>query len=286
MGAHSYRFKVGTFECACVSDGTFDYPPEAFVANAPTDRFQQELDERHLPTDHVTSPYTCLLVDTGKHKVLVDTGAGFAPTNGHLLENLRAGGIAPDDIDTVFLTHAHADHIGGNVDAAGMPSFPNARYVIAKSEWDFWAGKPDLGAMPMDDHLKQLLIDAAHHSLPPLHKHIELIEGETEIVPGIYAVPASGHTPGHMALLISSGDEQLLHIADVVLHPILMEHPDWYSRFDLISDQALVTKRRLLDRAAVDKALVFAFHFAPFPSMGHVVHRGDAWQWQPVEQAG
>jgi glyoxylase-like metal-dependent hydrolase (beta-lactamase superfamily II) len=217
---------------------------------------------------------------------LVDTGAGFAPTNGHLVDNLQAEGIAPGDIDTVFLTHAHADHIGANVDAEGRPRFPNARYVMAKDEWDFWTAAPDLGPMPMDDHLKHLLIEAARHSLPPLQSHIDLVDRETEIVPGIHAIPAPGHTPGHMALLIASGEGQLLHIADTVLHPILMEHRDWYSRFDLNSELAQATKVRLLDRAAVDKALVLAFHFAPFPGMGHIVPRDGAWQWQPIESAG
>ena len=144
MDISSYRFKVGTFDCMCVSDGAFDYPVDAFVANVSPDRFQQELKEHSLPTDHVTSPYTSLLIDTGTHKVLIDTGAGFAPTNGHLLQNLLTTGVDPNDIDTVVLTHAHADHIGGNVGPDGAPMFPNARYVIAKSEWDFWTGQPNL----------------------------------------------------------------------------------------------------------------------------------------------
>jgi len=285
MGINGYRFRVGTFNCVAISDGTFDYPPDAFVANVPTDRFQQELESHDLPTDHITSPYTCLLIDTGTRKVLVDTGAGFAPTNGHLLENLQAEGVTAKDIDTVILTHGHADHIGGNTDGEGRPSFPNARYVIWKDEWNFWTGQPDLRSMPIDNHIKHLLIQAAHHSLPPLQSHIDLLDRETEIVPGIHAIPAPGHTPGHIALLISSGNEQLLHIADAVLHPILMEHPDWYPRFDLIHEQAQATKHRLLDRAAVDKVLVFAFHFAPFPSMGRVVQHGGGWHWQPLEHA-
>jgi glyoxylase-like metal-dependent hydrolase (beta-lactamase superfamily II) len=140
--------------------------------------------------------------------------------------------------------------------------------------------------MPIDDHLKHLLITAAEHGLAPLQKHIELVEKETEIVPGLHAIPAPGHTPGHMTFLISSGDQHLLHLADTVLHPILMEHADWYSRFDLIPDQALATKRRLLDRAAVDKLPVFVYHFAPFPSLGQVIPNGNAWKWQPIELGG
>jgi glyoxylase-like metal-dependent hydrolase (beta-lactamase superfamily II) len=286
MGTKSYQFKVGAFDCLCVSDGSYDYPPETFVANIPTERFQQELAEHALPTDHITSPYSSLLIDTGAHKVLIDTGAGFAPSNGHLLRNLQAEGIAPEAIDTVVLTHAHADHIGANIGPDGKASFPNARYVIAKSEWDFWTQEPNLSPMPVDDHLKHLLIAAAEQGLTPLQNHIDQIENEVEIVPGIYAVPAPGHTPGHMALLISSGKEHLFHLADTVLHPILMEHPDWYPRVDLIPDQALITKRRLLDRAAVDRVPVFLYHVAPFPSLGQVIPHGNAWTWQPIAPAG
>ena len=279
----SYRFKIGAFECIAVSDGTFAYALDSFVANAPVERFEQELRNHNLPTNEVISPYTCLLVNTGKNRLLVDTGAGFAPTNGKLIDNLAAIGVAAADIDTIVLTHGHADHIGGASDSAGAPLFPNARYVMWQSEWEFWNQEhPDLAAMPVDDHLRHLLIDFAHAKLPPIRSQIELIDREIEIVPGIYAIPAPGHTPGHMALLISSGNQQLLHMADTVLHPILMEHPEWRPSFDLMPDQAAATKRGLLDRAAADQLLALAFHF-PFPGLGRVLPKGDAWQWQPIE---
>lgn len=283
MSNESYRFKVGSIECIAVSDGTFAYAPDAFVANAPVERFQQELHDRELPVDQIISPYTCLLINSGKRRLLVDIGAGFAPTNGKLVENLAAVGVEPTTVDTIVLTHGHADHIGGTVDGAGNSIFPNARYVMWQSEWDFWnQERPDLGAMPVDAHLKHLLIDFAHAKLPPIQKQLDLIDREVEIAPGVYAIPAPGHTPGHIALLISSGNQQLLHLADTVLHPILMEHPEWYPTFDLLPEQAAASKRRLLDRAAADGALALAFHF-PFPGLGRVLPKGDAWQWQPIE---
>jgi glyoxylase-like metal-dependent hydrolase (beta-lactamase superfamily II) len=284
MSAASYRFKVGTIDCIAVSDGTFTYPSSAFIANEPVDRFDQELEKHNLPPHEVLSPYTCLFINTGAHRLLVDTGAGFAPTNGKLLDNLAAEGIRPQDIETVILTHGHADHIGGNADHTGHVTFPNARYVMWQSEWEFWTQEqPDLRAMPVDDQIKHLLVASAHAELPPIQGHLDLIDRETEIVPGIHAIPAPGHTPGHMAISISSGQDQVLHIADTVLHPILMEHPDWYPVFDLLAEQADTTKRQILDRAATDRALVLAFHF-PFPSLGHVIQHGKGWQWQPIEE--
>jgi glyoxylase-like metal-dependent hydrolase (beta-lactamase superfamily II) len=263
----SFHFKVGAIECIAVSDGTFAYTPDAFIANAPVERFEQELRDHNLPAHEVISPYTCLLVNTGKNRLLVDTGAG----------------VAAADIDTIVLTHGHADHIGGAADSLGAPLFLNARYVMWQSEWEFWnQERPDLGTMPADDHIKHLLIDFAHAKLPPIRGQIDLIDREIEIVPGIYAIQAPGHTPGHIALLISSGDQQLLHMADTVLHPILMEHPEWRPSFDLMPEQAAATKRRILDRAAADQVLALAFHF-PFPGLGRVLAKGGAWQWQPVD---
>lgn len=105
------------------------------------------------------------------------------------------------------------------------------------------------------------------------------------IVPGIHAVAAPGHTPGHMALAISSGGEQLLCISDTALHPIHVEHPDWCAVVDFAPQQVVTTRRRLFKRAANEKALVLGFHF-PFPGLGHVIPKGDGWQWQPIETTG
>jgi glyoxylase-like metal-dependent hydrolase (beta-lactamase superfamily II) len=230
------------------------------------------------------SPYICVVVNTGAYRVLVDTGAnGLDPNTGRLLGNLREVGIAPGDIDTVILTHGHPDHIGGNTDAKGRPAFPKARYVMWKDEWDFWTS--DQAEQKLDEHVKEVLLKFAHNNLPPIQGQVDLVDRETEIVPGIRALAAPGHTPGHMALSISSRGEQLLCISDAVLHPIHLEQPEWHAVVDFAPHEVVTTRRQLLNRAATEKSLVLAFHF-PFPGLGHVVQKGEGWQWQPIEMIG
>jgi glyoxylase-like metal-dependent hydrolase (beta-lactamase superfamily II) len=287
----AYRFKVGSFECTAVSDGTFVYapplvpPPATFLfVNAPKESLEPALRQHNVTPEHWSqwvSPYICLVVKTGEHLVLVDTGAdGFSPTTGKLLQNLRDVGIAPEEIDMVIITHAHPDHIGGNIDDQGKLSFPNARYAMWKGEWDFWTSPEAQERVAKQGG--ERIVGFARKNLPPIKDRLILIEHETEIVPGIQALAAPGHTPGHIALSISSNDKKLLCLGDVVLHPIHLERPEWCAVTDFVPQQLVATRGRLLRMAATNKALVHAFHF-PFPGLGYVIPRGEAWQWQTGE---
>ncbi len=287
MGKETFSFEVGNLKCMAVSDGTFVYSAPSFFVNAPRERLAEVLAKYSTKPEEITTPWTCLFINTGDHRVLVDTGAGVdsPPGAGKLLRNLHAEGIEPADIDTVILTHGHPDHIGGNIDAEGKPAFPRARYVMWKDEWEFWTSGPDLAPLKVDEHLKELILTFARKNLPPIRGRLDLLDRETEILPGIEAVPSPGHTPGHMALAISSESEKLLHISDAALYPPHLEQPDWYPAFDLMPQDAKATRRKLLDRITADKALVLAFHF-PFPGLGHIIRKEAGWQWQPTETTG
>ncbi len=294
LNVDSFHFKIGDFECVAISDGTYSYAPPKFpppakflFINAPKERVEQVLRQHNLQPEQWKewkSPYICMIINTGKHLVLVDTGAdGIDPNTGKLLQNLQTEGIKPQDIDTVILTHGHPDHIGGNTDGEGKPAFPGARYVMWKDEWDFWtSGQAEL---KLDKHVKEDILKYARRDLPPIRDQLDLVDNEKEIVPGIYAITAPGHTHGHMALSISSKGEQLLCISDAVLHPIHLEYPEWYAAVDFSPEQVVTTRRKLLERAENEKALTFAFHL-PFPGLGYVIRNRDAWQWQPIELSG
>ena len=291
MGSEVYHFKLGTFKCIAVSDGTFTYSPPTFPPpatllfyNAPRELLEQTLCNHSMQPENWKewiSPYICLLVNTGEHWVLIDTGAGgLGPNTGRLLQNMKADGIAPESVDTIILTHGHPDHLGGNTLDGGKPAFPNACYIIWKDEWDFWTSKE--AEDKLDKHVREVLLGVARKNLYLIRDRLNFIECEGEILPGIQAIAAPGHTPGHMALAISSGGERLLCISDAVLHPIHLEQPEWCTTFDFSPDQVVATRYRILNQAANGKTLVHAFHF-PFPGLGYVVQKGKGWQWQPIE---
>jgi glyoxylase-like metal-dependent hydrolase (beta-lactamase superfamily II) len=288
MNADFYRFNVGDFECIAINDGTFVYepplipPPADFLfANAPKALLREILNEHGIQPEEwmaFVSPFTCLMVNTGRHKVLVDTGAGGLTSNtGRLLHNLRTMGIEADDIDTVILTHGHDDHVGGNTDAEGKSAFPRARYVMWKEEWTFWTSEQPEAIYGNED------FTFTRKNLFAIKDRLDLIDRETEVVSGVWTIPAPGHTPGHMVVPVSSNGKQLLCISDAFLHPLHIEHPEWHAAHEVAHGQITKTRCFLLDKATKERALMLAFHF-PFPGLGHVVRSGERWQWQPVEK--
>jgi glyoxylase-like metal-dependent hydrolase (beta-lactamase superfamily II) len=294
MESSCYRFSVGEFTCYALRDGLYHYPPELFFGNVARDVREGALRERGLPVDRIATPYTILLIDTGEQRVLVDTGAGnlgasavltypgidhSGTETGFLAESLRSAGYEPGDINTVLITHAHPDHVGGTLDSIGRLVFANAQYFIARAEWEFWLSE---GA----NRASAAMVTIARRNLRALRGRLTLVKEGTEVTPGIRVVGATGHTPGHLAVSITSAGQELVHIADTALHPLHLEHPEWQPKLDLGPQEALASKQRLLNWAANAHALVFAHHFAPFPALGRVHRQESGWRWEPVETAG
>jgi glyoxylase-like metal-dependent hydrolase (beta-lactamase superfamily II) len=291
MDTSTYHFKVGRIDCTAVSDGHFVYAPPLFppgaaflFANAPADRRRQVLEGAGIdPQEWIewTSPYTCLLLSIAGRLVLVDTGAGgLGPGTGRLPESLALAGVVPEDIDTVVLTHAHPDHLGGNTDSEGSLRFAAAEWVISEREWEFWTGGEAARELP--EHGRDVLLGYAQRNLSVLEDRVRLVGGEEEILPGVRIVPAPGHTPGQVALSVTSEGESLYVLSDVVLHPAHLAEPEWVAMVDMLPPEVVATRRSLLERAATDQALVMAFHF-PFPGLGRVAPDGEGWMWIPRE---
>lgn len=241
--------------------------------------------------DSATGNRNCLLIDTGQHKVLIETGVGnVVSPAGLILAGLQTAGISCAEIDVVMMSHADVDHIGGAADASGTPTFPHARYVVLQEEWDYWSSKP-VRLQPSEffaEEWRQLSSTVPVLRLPQLHGQLETIAAGTEIVPGIRAVAIPGHTPGHMAIAVSSGDERLLFIGDIIYSKDLnldqndtrkeIGDPAWHATVDVDPAQALRSRDRLFAQAARDRTLLMAYH-VPFLDLGYVAHYGAGWQW-------
>lgn len=292
MLAETHSFKLGSFGCHAISDGLFNYPLQSFFANVPPEQLEDVLRRHELSLTQLATPYSCLFIDTGTHRVVIDTGAGklgehaarFFPSvdhattvTGRLLHNLGNVGVEPAQVDTVIITHAHPDHIGGTLDEDGELVFGDAHYYISEVEWNFWFSDKAAEQAP------GTFIELARKNLSAVRDRVTLVSEEAEIIPGVSAVAAPGHTPGHMALSIRSEGDQLLHISDVVLYPLHLEYPAWRPAFDMNPGQAGQSKQRVFDRAAEEEALVFAHHFPPFPSLGHVTKQRVGWRWEPID---
>jgi glyoxylase-like metal-dependent hydrolase (beta-lactamase superfamily II) len=277
---NGYHFKIGRFEALVIRDTSGLQDWGGFFPAVKPEEFNQTFRQYGFST-HDVMEVMCLLVKTEKHSILIDTGWGVRSqiVTGNLFRVLESEGILRQEIDMVINSHGHPDHIGGNTDAEGRPAFPEARYIICREEWDFWTSGPLLSQI--DDRFKHTMLDTAQKNLVSIKDRFELIDGETEIIPGFETIKAPGHTPCQVVLVISSGRERLFCIFDVAHHPVQLLRPSWTIPLDLQPEQAISTRRQFLSQKLTPDAMVFACHF-PFPGLGRVVPGDDGWLWQPA----
>jgi glyoxylase-like metal-dependent hydrolase (beta-lactamase superfamily II) len=275
-----FRFKLGAFELTTISDSEafIDGPYPIIGKNAPEADVQKLMRENLLPERSYQPGFSPTLVNTGKYLVLFDTGNGAngfvpRPKGGWLADQLEPSGFKREQIDVVVLSHGHPDHVGGLIDN-GAPLFPNARYVIAGTEYDFWA--------PEGKHSGELekLAAVFRANTTLIADKFTFLKPGADVVPGIRALEAHGHTPGHLAFIIESEGEQILFWGDCAHHQVAsLARPDWHCVFDIDKEMGAATRKRIFDLAATDRLPVIGYHM-PFPSIGYVERLGTAgYRW-------
>ncbi len=274
------RFALGGFEVTTVLDG-------AVLREAVTPPFCMDLAAgeiaalaaaAHVPEDRFEHVFVPVLVNTGAKLVLFDTGFGAKGTPGQtglLRSRMAEAGYAPEDVDLVVFTHVHPDHILG-VSVEGRAAFPNAEYAISQVEFDAWrtgAGVPPSRAANREMFLELIL---------PLAERMTFLAPGDAVLPGITAVEAYGHSPGHMMFHVEDGGKEVLLWGDLANHHVFsLRAPGARVAFDDDPEQAIRTRLRVLDRVTTDAIPVIGHHM-PFPSLGHVVRAGDSYRWEPV----
>ena len=277
---------VGDVEVTCVTDAEGPFPIK-LPALFPGVRSEQwQLHRRDYPeafadaeTFHVH--IACYVLRTNKRTVLVDTGVGPAPApffgdmRGDLIHGLSLADVKPESVDTVFMTHGHPDHVGWNL-FDGNPSFPNARYILSETDWNAFQDPAVQAALPFQ------YVDQTLTPLKALGM-LDQIDGETVLSDEITAIPAPGHTPGHMVVSISSRGQRAMILGDVLIHPAQVAEPDWGSIFDMDPDQATATRKKLLGRLEMEAMTAAQCHL-PHPGFGLVMRVEGRRHWQPLER--
>lgn len=280
IGVH--RMKLGSFEVTTLLDGFIELPGAVLQGDADTIK-------RALDAARTTAPFrtavNAFLVNTGSKLVMVDCGGAkmLGPTAGRLPQALAAAGVTPEQVDEVYITHMHGDHLHGAVTPEGARLFPNAVLRIAKLDVDYW-GSPAVEAAAPDNQKGRFV--AAKRAMAAYGERLQPFELGAELTPGIRSVPGVGHTPGHSCYLVSSGDAKLLLLGDTLhVPPVQFARPEITVMFDFRQDQARARREELFAMAVKEDMLIGAVHL-PFPGIGKLRPRDgggyafDALPWQ------
>lgn len=277
---HTYRFQLGEFEISTILDGIGlrDAVKPPFCLNMDADDISNLARANQVPADRFEHQFVPTLVNTGEALVLIDVGfgpGGRESGTGQLRQRLAAAGYQPEDIDIVAFTHMHPDHILGVLED-GEPAYPNARYVMGQVEYDAWkSGReiPEARSKNRDMFLELIV---------PLAEQITFLQPGDDVVAGITAVEAFGHSLGHMMFHVESAGNSVLVWGDVANHYVFsLQVPEAVAAFDDDKDAAIATRLRVLDMAATDGQMIIGHHM-PFPSIGFIERTKESYRWQPA----
>lgn len=259
-----FHFTVGDYHCTSLNTGQFTINAETLFANASEVERAAAVEKYHLNADGIVFQVNPLVVDTGRNRVIIDPGSADKPER--LIDALNVAEIDPASIDTVIISHGHADHFSGCITADGKPTFPNAQYVIQRTEWDSWVDPNKLEPHHAETFRNLLL---------PIQNCFTFLDGDTEIVPGIEVMNTPGHSAGHMVVLIG---RKMIFVGDVILNPVHIEHPGWFAAFDVWPKTVVQTRQKLIRRIVQDNLWVSTYHFAA-PGTGRIIADGDKYAW-------
>jgi glyoxylase-like metal-dependent hydrolase (beta-lactamase superfamily II) len=276
-----YRWMLGDFEVTVLSDGTFPMDAGKILSNISPQHLDAAL-ARSFLKEPVETSVNGFLINTGSKLVLIDTGAGslFGPTLGRLLSNLEASGYRPEQVDEIYVTHMHGDHVGGLV-ADGKPAYPNAMVRAAQQEADFWLSKAHMDAAPADSK------DGYQSAMNMLNPYVSAgkfkpFAADGELVPGIRAVASPGHTVGHTVYVVESKGQKLVLWGDLMhVAAAQFADPAVTIRFDTDSAMAAAERKKVFGDAAQHGDWVGGAHLS-FPGIGHLRAAGSGYNFVPA----
>ena len=276
-----YRMALGDWQVTAVSDGTVTVPFDTLLTGIAPDVLHQRMADASLPVKAETSINT-FVINTGSQLILVDTGAGalLGEAGGHLPDNLRAAGIDPQDIDLVLLTHIHGDHSGG-VQHDNSPVFTRAEVRVDQKDVDFWLNPAN--DKQVEESQRHTFAESERSLRPVIAAgKLKTFHAPTQIIPGIEAIPAPGHTPGSVVYRVTRGGKTLMLWGDIIhAAPVQMPQPKVAIHFDVNQQQAVATREKILAQVAKEGDWVAAAHIA-FPGIGKVMKNGEGYRWVPV----